>query len=210
MNNTIKIKVCGLTRLTDLEQLADMGVYYGGMIFYKKTPRFVNNKLDAEAVRNFKGLKKTGVFVNETLDEVIRIINSYGLDVVQLHGDESPAFCEILRKYVQVTKVFRLTTKDDLKKTKVYKEVCDYFLFDTPGRLYGGSGKQFNWHLLEHYKTDIPFFLSGGIGLEAVEALKKFDHPQFHAVDINSRFETSPGIKNIADIKQFLWHLNIV
>lgn len=208
--NNIKIKVCGLTRLTDLEQLAGIGVHYGGMIFYKKTPRFVKNKLEAEAVKNFKGVKKTGVFVNETIDEVIRIIDSYGLDVVQLHGDESPAFCETARKYAQVTKVFRLTSKDDLKKTVAYKEVSDYFLFDTPGTLYGGSGKQFDWHLLTYYKGDIPFFLSGGIGMDAVEALKKFDHPQLYAVDINSRFEISPGVKNIADIKQFLWHLNIV
>lgn len=208
--NNIKIKVCGLTRFSDLEQLAEMGVHYGGMIFYEKTPRFAGNKLDAEAVKNFKGLKKTGVFVNETKDEIISIIDSYGLDVVQLHGDESPAFCETIRKYVEVTKVFRLTTKDDLKKTDDYKKVCDYFLFDTPGKLYGGSGKQFDWNLLEYYDADIPFFLSGGIGPEATEALKSFDHPNLHAVDINSRFETGPGIKNIADIKKFLWHLNIV
>ncbi len=186
-----------------------MSITYAGFIFYEGSPRFVKDQLDPKEVKKQKGLIKTGVFVNAKENYILTRAKQYGLDLLQLHGDESPELCSTLRKKLPVMKAFRIRSKADFQKVATYENSCDYFLFDTPGRLYGGNGITFDWSLLRHYKGDNPFFLSGGIGPGEVNSIKDFKHPAWKAVDINSRFETAPGIKNIKAIKQFLWDLNI-
>jgi phosphoribosylanthranilate isomerase len=202
------IKVCGLTSAEDAGRLADLGVSYAGFIFYDRSPRFAEGKLDAALLKATCGIKKVGVFVNAPPAYILSQKERYGLDLVQLHGDESPEACGLLRKETGVIKALRLKSAEDLGRTQAYAGVCDYFLFDAPGRLYGGNGTVFDWSLLQHYRLEVPFFLSGGIGPAAAEGLKAFTHPALHAIDINSRFETAPGKKNMDDIKRFLWDLN--
>jgi phosphoribosylanthranilate isomerase len=202
------IIVCGLTSAEDARRLAELGVSYAGFIFYDKSPRFAEGKLDGGLIKATDSIKKVGVFVDAAPGYIRSQKEKYGLDLVQLHGDESPEDCRELRKEVPVIKAFRLKRAADLSRLQAYREVCDYFLFDTPGRLYGGNGTVFDWSLLEDYRLEVPFFLSGGIGPAQAEGLKAFAHPALHAIDINSRFETAPGRKNIDDIKRFLWDLN--
>lgn len=204
----MNVKVCGLTRWEDLAQLEALGVQYGGMIFYEKSPRFAEGKLNAEKIKQLNKIKKVGVFVNADMEYILRQRERYGLDLVQLHGDETSEFCYLLKPYLPVIKAFRIRNENDLENIESYKTCCDYFLFDTPGELYGGSGKLFNWNVLKNYKGEVPFFLSGGIGLSEAEPLKAFTHRNLFAVDVNSRFESRPGEKNINDLKKFLCHLN--
>lgn len=208
MNQSINIKVCGITRWEDMKQLGEMGVQYGGMIFYDKSPRFAEGKMDAGKVRAFKKIKKVGVFVNADKNYILKQVEKYQFDLLQLHGEETPSFCNELRQYLPIIKAFRIKDENDLKKLDNYTGVCDYFLFDTYGKLYGGNGRVFNWKLLDEYKNEVPFFLSGGIGMGEVEQIKSFSHPALFAVDVNSRFETEPGIKNINELKQFICRLN--
>lgn len=203
------MKVCGLTSAEDVRRLAGLGVAYAGFIFYDRSPRFAEGKLEAEALRAVSGIRKVGVFVNAAPDYILSMKEKYGLDLLQLHGDETPEDCRLLRMEVPVIKAFRLRTKEDMRLPEAYQEVSDYFLFDAPGRLYGGNGTLFNWALLQDYRLHVPFFLSGGIGPEQAAGLREFAHPALHAIDINSRFETAPGKKNMEDIKRFLWDLNI-
>ncbi len=157
-----------------------------------------------------EGIKKVGVFVNAEETYILKKVEEYGLDLLQLHGEESPALCRRLRKHLPVVKVFKISAEEDIEEAKQYAGVCDYFLFDAAGKLYGGNGVLFKWELLEKYSGDTPFFLSGGIGLEEIPLLNKFAHPSWMAVDVNSQFEDAPGIKNIEKIKQFLWDLNFI
>ena len=204
----LDIKVCGITRAADLRELEALGVTYAGMIFYAPSPRYVAGRLSGAEARSVTGLRKVGVFVDAPLQEVLRLAGEYGLDMVQLHGHESPAYCRELRHHITVMKAFRLRQPGDLEATGAYEEVSDVFLFDAQGPLYGGNGVAFDWSLLDHYGGGRPFFLSGGIGPGDVPSLKAFSHPRWQAVDVNSRFETAPGEKNIDDLKQFLWDLN--
>ena len=205
----LQIKVCGITRKEDLQAIAAAGTHYAGFIFYEKSPRYVGDKLLPATVQNFRQVQKTGVFVNAAEDTIRQQTADYGLDLLQLHGAETPADCERLRRFRPVMKAFRLKDARDLAGVRPYEQVCDFFLFDTAGKLYGGNGTGFDWTILRHYDGQTPFFLSGGIGPEHAEALRQFNHPQWTGVDINSRFETAPGIKNTKAIKQFIWDLNI-
>lgn len=204
------LKVCGITREEDLQQITDLGIGYCGFIFYEKSPRYVADKLSAGNVRKFSGkIKKTGVFVNASREDIMRRVKEYELDLVQLHGEESPEFCGEVRSFIPVMKAFRITEEFDIEKELVpYREKADYFLFDAPGKIYGGHGITFNWNKLPEYRMDIPFFLSGGISPEHAPAIRQLDHPRLFATDINSRFETKPGEKDINKVKQFLWDLN--
>jgi phosphoribosylanthranilate isomerase len=204
-----KIKVCGLNRMEQIRQLADLGVDYCGMIFYEKSPRFAGNTLDAAEVKAFHTAKKVGVFVNASIEDIKIRIDNYGLDMVQLHGDESPGFCAALAEETAVMKAFRIDSAKDLEQLPAYGEHCTYFLFDTAGPLYGGNGIAFDWDLLAAYTGTVPFFLSGGIGPDDAKRLTVFSHPAWQGIDINSRFEIRPGEKNLEDIKRFLWDLNI-
>ncbi len=201
----MKIKVCGITRKEDLQQLVNYQVNYAGFIFYEKSPRFAGQKIDARTVREIEGIQKVGVFVNAPLEQVQRIITDYGLDMVQLHGDETPEYCAAIRKSVPVIKAFRVGENVDWSALlSAYLPVTDYFLFDTEaGKEYGGTGKRFNWELLQNYPYTHPFYLSGGIGLEETPELLQIKLPALFAVDVNSKFEIQPGVKNMEKVRLF-------
>jgi phosphoribosylanthranilate isomerase len=202
----MRIKVCGITRINDLQALVNNGVDYAGFIFYEKSPRFAGNKLDARSVREVSRIKKVGVFVNAPLEQVKRTVADYALDMVQLHGDETPEFCASLREIIPVVKAFRIGDNVNWQtELAPFVPVTDYFLFDTAStRLYGGTGDSFNWDLLKTYPFDHPFFLSGGITPEQGEEIREIQLPALFAADVNSRFEDSPGVKNMALVEHFL------
>ncbi len=202
----MKIKVCGITSVEQLSALEAMDVDYAGFIFYSKSARYAGEKLEGhqKEIKTFS-IQKVGVFVNEELEEVKRKIGCFGLSAVQLHGDESAEYCLSLMPLAQVVKVFRLKGTEDVQALlEPFKNACHYFLFDTNTKEYGGSGKQFNWKVLEETKLNKPFFLSGGIGPEDVEKIKMFQNPFVHAVDINSCFEKAPGEKDMKTVAQFV------
>ncbi len=203
----MNIKVCGITQLKQLQQLDGMDIDFAGLIFYKNSPRYVGDKLSAKEVKELDfDIRKVGVFVDASFDEVLKAIDDYALDVVQLHGDETPYQCEELSEQIEVIKVFSIgdEKKDIDEMVADYDDVCDYYLFDTSvNGAKGGTGKKFDWKKLSKAKIEKPFFLSGGIELEDAVKLKAFKHPDFYGVDINSRFEKEPGIKDMAKILQF-------
>ena len=203
----MNIKVCGITQLKQLQQLDGMDIDFAGLIFYKNSPRYVGDKmLKVEIQGSDLDLKKVGVFVDAEFKEIMQAIDEYALDVVQLHGDETPYQCEELSEHTEVIKVFSIgdDSKDIDEIIADYDEVCDYYLFDTSvNGAKGGTGKKFDWKKLSKSKIEKPFFLSGGIELEDAVKLKAIKHPDFYGVDINSRFEKEPGIKDMAKILQF-------
>lgn len=203
------IKVCGMTQLEQVYMLDAMGIEFAGFIFYSKSPRYVAGRIIGSELKKAKlTINKVGVFVNPEYDEVMKYVDEYGLYMVQLHGDESPRLCERISEQVPTIKVFRIKEGDNIDwKVRDYGNVCDLFLFDTDWSNYGGSGKKFDWSLLESAKIDKPFLLSGGIGVEDAEELKKFASGKhsgnFFAVDVNSKFETRPGIKDMDKLVEF-------
>ncbi|MHB1921461.1 MAG: phosphoribosylanthranilate isomerase [Chitinophagaceae bacterium] len=200
-----QIKVCGITRESDLLSLASIGVDYAGFNFYEKSPRFAERILPASKIRDLQlPLKKVGVFVNDPLERILSLVSSYGLDLVQLHGDESVETTRMIRKHVPVIKAFRISEEFDFPQSvQPFLEVCDFFLFDSPGKYYGGNQVVFNWGKMKSYLGGVPFFLSGGIGNQHILALAQFQHPSWMAVDVNSQFEIAPGIKNIEMVRKF-------
>ncbi len=203
----MNIKVCGITEMKQLQQLDGLDIDFAGLIFYKESPRYIGDKISREDLKRADlDLKKVGVFVNPEMIEVLDAIDEYGLDAVQLHGDESPEMCEDLSSEVEVIKAFRIkegvTDIDAL--VAAYDAVCDYYLFDKAiDNSFGGTGKQFDWNVLTKAKIEKPFFLSGGIGVEDAVKIKAFKHPDFFGVDINSQFEKSPGVKDMGMVLQF-------
>jgi phosphoribosylanthranilate isomerase len=202
----MKLKVCGITQLDQLKQLDEIGVNYAGLIFYDQSARCVTNKLTAEEIKSLPtSLKKVGVFVNAEEDFIMEKVDSFGLDIVQLHGDETPGFCNHISDQVTVIKAFRITQSNEQNidwMIRPFEEFCDYYLFDTNRKnAYGGTGEKFDWKILNENKIYKPFFLSGGIGLNDIEKLKAFEHPFFYCVDVNSRVEISEGIKDMASIE---------
>lgn len=205
----MKVKVCGLKYQSNIEQLMQLEIDYMGFIFYEKSSRFVNTNLGFDFIRTIpKYIKKVGVFVNENSYSICDKVAHYDLDIVQLHGEESPEICAELKSHAKVMKVFQINEDFDFKQLEKYISTVDYFLFDTPTINYGGSGKVFNWLLLENYSYNIPFFLSGGISEEHIDKIKKLKIPQLIGIDINSKFEIEPGLKNKNKIKEFIDKLN--
>jgi phosphoribosylanthranilate isomerase len=212
-----RIKVCGLTQHEQVYELIDMDVDFAGFIFYPKSPRYVFRHLSRQHLKNIKAINKVGVFVNDSIDDVLRIVDDCRLHLVQLHGDETPKYCEKIADYVSVIKAFRIGENDNIAwRTKDYIDMCDMFLFDTDSKKteeqkFGGTGEKFSWKILQDAAITKPYLLSGGIGPADVEALKTFAHnPQNNAliaIDVNSKFETSPGIKNTPIIKTFIDNL---
>jgi phosphoribosylanthranilate isomerase len=203
----MNIKVCGITQLKQLQQLDGLDIDFAGLIFYKESPRYMGDKIKKGDLKNSDfDLKKTGVFVNADYDEIMQLVEDYSLDVVQLHGDESPEICEALSDEVEVIKAFRVgdgnTSIDEMVAD--YDEACDYYLFDASSKdgAFGGTGKQFDWKLIGKSKIEKPFFLSGGIGLEDLAKVKGFKHPDYYGIDINSKFEKEPGVKDMALLLQ--------
>ena len=208
----MRIKVCGMTEPEQVAQLAGLGVSFAGFIFYPKSPRYVFKNMTTTQIRKENSINKVGVFVNSTIEEVLHMVDECRLHMVQLHGDESPKFCEKIADYVSVVKAFRLSENDSVEwMIRPYMEMCDMFMFDTMGAGYGGTGKKFDWSVLKNETIGKPFFLSGGIEPGDEEKLREFSvepvAKALFAVDINSRFELSPGIKDMEKVKQFTKNL---
>lgn len=204
----MQFKVCGITDIMQAHALEALGVQYIGFIFYPASKRYALGKLSLSDVANFKpvGAKKVGVFVNMELNELLQVVQSAGLDMVQLHGDETPEYCAAVRAQVQTVKVFRVGAA--VPDFAPFENVVDYFLFDTDSALYGGTGQHFNWELIKGSPIPKPYFLSGGIGpndIQGVQVMEKTKAGKtLLALDINSQFELEPGIKNLEKIKTFI------
>jgi len=185
----------------NIEALTDLKPDYMGFIFWEPSKRFCSEV--PNSIPNH--IQKVGVFVDSTLEEIENVISSHNLQAVQLHGNETPALCESLFMQTQVIKAFQIGPDFDFSKLIDYTKHCHYFLFDTQGPLPGGNGTTFDWSVLKNYTLDHPFFLSGGIGLNSIEKIDEIRRTglPIHALDINSKFETVPGLKNIDDIKLF-------
>lgn len=205
----MKIKVCGITQIEQLKKLDEIGVDYAGLIFFRQSARYMLDKLITTEVHKLPlHLNKVGVFVNASEEDINTQVELYGLDLVQLHGDETPAFCKHISSTVSVIKAFRITKYNEQNidwMVRPYEEVCDYYLFDTNRKgAYGGTGEKFDWTILNNNIINKPFFLSGGIGLADIEKVKAFQHSFLYAVDINSMFESEPGIKDMEQVKMFV------
>ncbi len=209
------IKVCGMREPDNLLALSELPIAWIGLIFYPKSPRAVEQQLAdwfRQHKNQFSAFQRVGVFVNAEIDEVLNAVHDFELDLLQLHGEESPEYCELLRRLMgstsmrkaQLMKVFRVGEGFDFKRVNRFSAHCAYFLFDTLGKNYGGTGQQFNWQLLQYYQGFTPFLLSGGIGPEDVEAVRSFQHPQLYGIDLNSKFETAPGQKDISALRTFI------
>ena len=206
----MNIKVCGITQFKQLQQLDALNIDYAGLIFYKDSPRYMGDKITGKQVKEADfDIKKVGVFVNPGYSELLDTIDEYGLDIVQLHGNETPEMCEELSAEVEVIKAFRIAGDDSINIDEMvmpYDAACDFYLFDTAGlkENFGGTGQQFDWSILKKAKIEKPFFLSGGIGPDDAQKIKSFKHPDFFAIDVNSKFEMAAGVKDMAAILKFL------
>ncbi len=198
-----KLKICGMKYSENILQTSELLPDFMGFIFWKKSPRYFDDDIPELP----KSIQKVGVFVNESLKNVLAAVQKHGLNLVQLHGNESVVYCFELKKHnIKIIKVFSVENDFDFDHLKPFESFVDYFLFDTKGELPGGNGITFNWEILKNYNSDKPFFLSGGIGIDQIENIKKLNLPIF-AIDINSKFETAPGLKNTELIKQFTTQL---
>ncbi|MBC7641089.1 MAG: phosphoribosylanthranilate isomerase [Flavobacterium sp.] len=201
----MKLKICGMKFPKNIIEVSQLLPEYLGFIFYEKSSRY----FDGEIPEIPKSIKKVGVFVDASLEEIISKIKKYNLNLIQLHGNESPEFCQNLKKSeIEIIKVFSVDDDFDFSQLESFENDCDYFLLDTKGELHGGNGFTFNWALLENYKTKKPLFLSGGIGIEAIEKIKTLNLP-IHAIDVNSKFEIQPGLKNTELLKTFQQNLKL-
>ena len=202
----MKLKVCGMKYPQNITEIESLNPDLMGFIFYKKSKRFFNQP---EINLNGK-IKKVRVFVNENFQEIINKIKKYKLDYVQLHGEETVSFCNSLNHLVKIIKVFKIDDNFNFKKTEEFKNVCDFFLFDTKTELNGGSGIKFNWDVLQNYKCKKKFFLSGGIDISDVEKIKKIvkSHP-IAGIDINSKFELNNLEKDKDKISQLIKKLRL-
>ncbi|HSY62008.1 MAG TPA: phosphoribosylanthranilate isomerase [Cytophaga sp.] len=201
----MKLKVCGMKYPDNVSAVAALAPDYMGFIFYKPSKRYCGETLTPEFVNTLPAsIIKTGVFVNESLEEVLRICSAFGFKAVQLHGHETPEFCLSCKKAgLEVIKVFHVGKTMDRSVLEPYKKVADYFLFDTKTPEFGGSGNRFNWEILKEYDNEIALFLSGGIDESILAELDTLKKVNIYALDINSRFELQPGLKDIEQIKKF-------
>ena len=220
----MKIKVCGMRDGENIRQVSELGVDYIGFIFWEHSPRNVTmipthagiipDRAGDLSTLTFSPLK-VGVFVDEMPQNIITRVVNFGLDAVQLHGQESPTLIRNLRRTldpdirpgIQFWKAISIQQPEDLEKYKIYDDCVDLFVFDTKCPTVGGSGQHFDWSVLDAYHGEKPFLLSGGIGPDDAERVKAFHHPRCIGIDVNSRFETEPGIKNIQKLKTFLSQL---
>ena len=200
----MKLKVCGMKYVDNIRQVAELKPDYLGFIFYERSKRNFEGIIPEIP----KGIKKTGVFVNEYLEILVSLAEEYKLEALQLHGDESVTYIQEIKKHlpkVEIIKVFGIKDTFDFSILESYESVVDYFLFDTKGKERGGNGVVFDWTVLKNYPSTKPFFLSGGIGLEEVTAVKEISKTNLpiYAIDVNSKFETEPGLKSIKKLKKF-------
>ncbi len=229
------IKVCGMRDTQNIREVAALGVNLIGLIFYPKSPRYVESiSSDAGIIPDYssltpdplpegegrymldKQLKAVGVFVNDMPQNIVTAVYNYHLSYVQLHGDESPVMIDNLRRtlvpdiapQIKIIKAISVSSAEDLKRCEPYEGHVDLFLFDTKCKGYGGSGQKYDWSVLEAYTGQTPFLLSGGIGPDDIDRLRDFHHPQCVGIDLNSKFETAPGMKDINLLQNFLHQLN--
>jgi phosphoribosylanthranilate isomerase len=258
---SLKIKVCGMRETGNINQLIQLPIDYIGFIFYEKSARYVQSIPDLTTLKKLSNLKKVGVFVNAEIDFVLKKIKEFDLDVVQLHGKETPQYIKDLRlKHLQleieelkiyksllaiqasrlkqdaklnkigldldaieynldnmrskiqieIWKVFSVDETFDFKETEAFNGFADKFLFDTKTPLHGGSGQKFDWEILRNYHGQMPFFLSGGISIADTEGVKNIQHPQFWGLDLNSKFEISPALKDVRMLHKFLFSLGLL
>ena len=220
----MKIKVCGMRDPENIHAVKELGIDFLGLIFWPKSSRYVKDitvragnipDIPIELGMN-NGPERhpatVGVFVNEMPQTVVTHAYNYKLDYIQLHGEESPTYIDNLKRTlipdimpdIKVIKALSIREADDVKRWRQYKDHTDLILFDTKCDCVGGSGKHFDWSVLEGYDGDIPFLLSGGIGPEDAESVRRFSHPMCIGIDINSRFETAPAMKDISKLRTFI------
>jgi phosphoribosylanthranilate isomerase len=220
----MKLKVCGLTKMDQIQELISLNTDFLGFIFYEKSPRFVLNHLSLEEISEINHQGKVGVFVNETVEKIVEISEKSNLNFIQLHGDEDEEFIKRLRQMLnentKIIKVIRIgddkkNFENEIKKMSNLKSQISNLLFDTDSKAFGGTGKTFDWQILNEIEIPIPYFLSGGISLENIKNLQNFVKVNMRenktltklntpfALDINSKFETEPGIKDLEKIKIF-------
>lgn len=199
------IKVCGMQDGDNIRETESLGIDMIGFIFYPKSPRCICEMPGYMPVH----ARRVGVFVNESKETIGMYADRFGLDYIQLHGFESPEFCRSLQaEGFKLIKAFSVAGEKDLHPAHDYETFCEYFLFDTKCEQYGGSGNQFDWNVLRAYHGQTPFLLSGGINPYSTKALREFGHPRLAGYDLNSRFETKPGMKDTERIRQFLNELH--
>jgi phosphoribosylanthranilate isomerase len=206
----MKLKICGMKYPDNILEVGSLLPDYMGFIFWDKSARYFDGTLPTLP----QSIKKTGVFVNPSKEEILEKITKYDLQAVQLHGHESVAFCQELKNTlantIEIIKVFSVDSEFDFNQLEPFETVCDYFLFDTKGKLPGGNGTTFDWKVLEQYPSQKPFFLSGGIGLDEIDLVKqilKSDLP-IYAIDVNSKFEIEAGLKNKEKLDRFKQKIN--
>ena len=210
----LKLKVCGLTQLTQIQELISLNTNFLGFIFYDRSPRFVLNHLSLEEISAINHQGKVGVFVNETVEKIVEISEKARLNFIQLHGDETKEFISELRQKlnskIAIIKVIRIGNLTENLESKIHnlKSKIDYLLFDTDSKAFGGTGKTFDWEILNEMEIPIPYFLSGGISLENIHQLSTINHQPI-ALDINSKFEIEPGNKDLEKIKEFIKLLKV-
>ena len=209
-NRQPKLKACGLTQINQIQELISLKVDFLGFIFYERSPRFVLNYLSLKEISEIKHSRKVGVFVNESIKAIVEIASEAQLNIIQLHGDEDDRFILKLRQLIgeniQIIKVIRIGNQnaEELQKTINQQPLTNnYLLFDTDSQAFGGTGKTFDWNILNEIEIPIPYFLSGGISLENIHQLKSINHQPF-ALDINSKFEFEPGNKDLEKIKKII------
>lgn len=200
----MKLKICGMKYQDNITEIASLQPDYLGFIFHEPSPRYFEGSIPELP----KSIKKVGVFVDEKVEYIAQQIEKHKLTVIQLHGHESPEMCRLLKSTkAQVVKVFSIKDKFDFEVLTPYEDVCDYFLFDTKGKLPGGNGYLFDWSVLNNYPSTKPFFLSGGIGLDQIDKLREFQNSEAskycYAIDVNSKFEIEAGLKDIEKLKEF-------
>lgn len=194
----------------NMTDVADLGIDYMGFIFYPKSPRYMHDALQKKQLDRLPAsIQKVGVFVNETEEAILQQAQNFGLDVIQLHGNETPDLCKVLKQNkLVIFKAFSVDSAFNPESIRPYEAVVDYILLDTKTKAHGGSGKKFDWDILEKIQTKKPLILSGGIGPEDASEIKALNHLNIHALDLNSRFEDEPGLKNIKLLTRFLNELN--
>ncbi|WP_395045106.1 phosphoribosylanthranilate isomerase [Flavobacterium sp.] len=202
----MKVKICGMFFLDNIYKISALNPDFMGFIFYPKSKRYVGNDFSFEMIKDVpKTINKVAVFVNESIEKVLKIHESFDFDFVQLHGEESVDYCkEIKQSNIKIIKAFQIDEKLDFSNLKEYESSCEYFLFDTKSDNYGGSGRSFNWQLLLNYKLQTPFFISGGLGLQNIVQILEFKHPKFEVIDFNSQIEDDNYIKNIEKTTELL------
>jgi phosphoribosylanthranilate isomerase len=208
-SNSIRLKICGMRNAANIREIGALNPDYMGFIFYKNSPRFVGE--DFEIPDDFSNeIKRVGVFVNEPFSNLLRLVKKHNLDFVQLHGDESREYCKRIKSEgIAVIKVFRVEAEFDFAITNEYETTVDFFLFDTKGSAYGGTGKKFDWNILNNYNQNTPFFLSGGINRENILDLNSFVGMNLHALDVNSGVEISPGRKEKSKVLSIIKKLRV-